>query len=166
MGSVGHLSVVKNHIFLIRLLEAYYKYDRNVCLLIIGEGEEGEMIMREAKMRGIDNNLLILSPKKNISPYYNLMDFYVHPSLHEGLPYVCLEAQVNGLPVIASLGVPEDIRISEHVYREELSVEKWMVYIMKIREIEHENPLNERANIFDSNQSIKTIENKYEKMMS
>ena len=41
---------------------------------------------------------------------YQVMDLFVLPSLYEGLPVSCLEAQVNGLECIVSRTVTDELK--------------------------------------------------------
>lgn len=40
--------------------------------------------------------------RKDMRQVYSAMDIFALPSLYEGLPMVCLEAQANGLPCLMS----------------------------------------------------------------
>ena len=62
-------------------------------------------------------NVIFLDSQANIWKYYSALDLLILPSLYEGIPLVSIEAQANGLPIIASLGVSNEIEINDNVER-------------------------------------------------
>ena len=49
------------------------------------------------------------------APFYQAMDLFVFPSLHEGLPLVLVEAQTAGLPCVISDKVPLECALIEEL---------------------------------------------------
>lgn len=117
IGSVGRLEAAKNHLFLI---DAFYEFRKNnrAKLLIIGDGKERGKIERQVKKKNLTGDVIIEHFKDNINEYYSAMDILALPSLYEGLGMVAVEAQINGLPVLASKNVPEEANIGGLHYRE------------------------------------------------
>ena len=76
------------------------KYGDKVSFSAIGyaEDEFGEMV-KEAEKKGI---LKMIPYQKDIHPYIKEADAVVHPSYHEGMSNVIMEAAATGRPVIAS----------------------------------------------------------------
>lgn len=70
-------------------------------LNIIGGGEEEFNLKKIIKLENIENSVFIIPPQKNIQEYYEKASFFVLSSRFEGFGLVILEAQSNGLPVIA-----------------------------------------------------------------
>ena len=62
----------------------------------------------------LKNNVIFLGSVKNISDYYNALDFFILPSTYEGLGIVLIEAQANGLDCLASDKViPQQAKVSD-----------------------------------------------------
>lgn len=111
IGNVARLDTVKNHIFLLEIFKHILLQNPAAHLLLIGEGREKARIIAAAKRLNIWENLLILPPQPDIANYYQAMDCFVFPSLHEGLGLVAIEAQCAGLPCFISDGVPDEANL-------------------------------------------------------
>ena len=100
---VGTLNKRKNHI---AVLKAFKKMDdviKNKFLyLIVGDGPEKNNLMSFCKQNKLDSNVIFKGKVSNdkINILYSLSDFFILPSLAEGLPLVFLEAMASGLPII------------------------------------------------------------------
>ncbi len=111
IGNVGRLMPVKNHGFLIETLLECIKIERRMRLLLIGDGEEKERIVKKAEKLNVDQYVFFAGEKSNPEFYYNAMDMFCFPSLWEGLGMAVIEAQANGLACLVSDGVPEEVDI-------------------------------------------------------
>jgi glycosyltransferase involved in cell wall biosynthesis len=129
IGTVGHLSDIKNHIFLEDVLFNLSKKSSNYYLAIVGEGENKKKIEQKAESLFLCDRIAIFPPTPKVEQYYQMFDLYALPSLHEGFPMTVLEAQVSGLPVLLSEGVPPDVMISGNTDRLPLNVEQWVEII-------------------------------------
>lgn len=118
IGHVGRFEKVKNHKFLIKIFNEYYSNeDKNVKLLLIGDGTLKEKIVKEIKKIGIEKQVIFKEKITDIQNYYNAMDIFIFPSLFEGLGIVLIEAQLSGLKCIISKRIPEEAIISMNVKR-------------------------------------------------
>lgn len=61
-----------------------------------------EQVQRQAETLGIGGAVCMAGVRKDMRQVYSAMDIFALPSLYEGLPMVCLEAQANGLPCLMS----------------------------------------------------------------
>ena len=61
-----------------------------------------------------------------------MFDLFVFPSLFEGLGIVLIEAQINGLPIIASDNVPKSTKISDSIKYLSLDKNKWINELNKL----------------------------------
>lgn len=70
-------------------------------LIIVGEGEDKQKIIKLSKLLKIDDTIEINSSTDNIAQYFKNASFYCMSSRFEGLPMVLLEAQSFGLPIVS-----------------------------------------------------------------
>lgn len=68
-------------------------------LVLLGDGELREKTGQLAEELGIKDQVLFAGVVANVPDYLSAMDIFLLPSLYEGLPVVCVEAQAAGLPV-------------------------------------------------------------------
>lgn len=130
IGTVGRLSPVKNHLFLVDLLTILP--DNYLCV-ILGDGEERANLETMAKDNGVNERLLLLGQVENVNEYLNAFDVFVLPSLHEGMPYAVIEAQASGLPCVVSNTVSREVGLSDLVVFAKLNDKiEWMDKILEI----------------------------------
>jgi glycosyltransferase involved in cell wall biosynthesis len=108
--SVGNLIKGKGYDLLI---EAFHecKFNKNVSLLIIGEGGERKYLEKQIKELGLTEQieLLGLLSRKSIQEQLSKSTAFVLASRSETFGVVYIEAMATGLPVIATrCGGPED----------------------------------------------------------
>lgn len=127
IGNIASLRVIKNQVFLLELLKRILKDEKNAVLLLIGEGIEKNNLLIKAQELGIDDKVFFLGNRLDIPELLCAMDIFILPSLSEGLGIVSIEAQANGLPVIISDGVPNEVIINNNVKKLHLndSINKW-----------------------------------------
>lgn len=115
IGHVGRFDTPKNHVFLIKAFEEVHKKRHNSMLLLIGDGENMEMIRNMLREKELDDAVIFAGQHQDVSPYYCAMDVFAFPSLFEGLGIVTVEAQASGLPVVASDTVPREAKITDRM---------------------------------------------------
>ena len=96
-GTVGELNKNKNQQFLIEQA----KNNPDMCVAIVGEGEERRNLEEEIKKYNLGNRVKLFGFMP-VSEALRGFDVFALPSLKEGLPYVLLEARAAGLPIIAN----------------------------------------------------------------
>jgi glycosyltransferase involved in cell wall biosynthesis len=110
IGHVGRFERQKNHEFLIEVFAECKKEIDNCILLLIGEGSLSVKIKKKVVEKGLENSILFFTKRNDMEYLYQVMDLFVLPSLYEGLPVSCLEAQVNGLKCIISRTVTDELK--------------------------------------------------------
>lgn len=108
IGHVGRFSPAKNHIFLIDIFSEIVKLDEQAKLLLIGTGTLVEEIRKKVHNLNLDNQVLFLGTRSDVSKLLQAMDAFVFPSLYEGFGIVAIEAQAAALPCIISDKVSSD----------------------------------------------------------
>lgn len=132
IGHVGRFSHEKNHEFLIKLFFEFHNNNPNSMLLLVGDGELINIIKENVRQLNLNKSVVFTGNVDNVQDYYQAMNIFLLPSLYEGLPYVTLEAQANGMPCVLSTGVPEDAVISDCVTRLSLDdIQLWYDTILK-----------------------------------
>lgn len=109
IGTVGRLVPVKGHAILLEALRILGNSNPNVKLLLIGDGPLRVLLEAEVKQLGLEQAVIFTGHQKQSYDFINMMDIFVLPSLHEGIPMVLLEALALKRAVIASRvgGIPE-----------------------------------------------------------
>ncbi|ULA61355.1 MAG: Putative Glycosyl transferase, group 1 [Nitrospira sp.] len=109
IGTVGRLVPVKGHAILLEAFRILRQRHHNVRLIFIGDGPLRGHLEAEAKRLGLDQSVIFSGHQEQSYDFINMMDLFVLPSRHEGIPMVLLEAYALKRPVIASQvgGIPE-----------------------------------------------------------
>lgn len=115
LGHVGRFAAVKNHEFLLRVFARYHAQDENSRLVLVGAGPLLEQVKARAAELGVREAVLFIPPTEEVNRWFMAMDVFVMPSVGEGFSIAALEAQVAGLPVVLSSGIPREICISKKV---------------------------------------------------
>lgn len=97
LGTIGELTKNKNQIALIEQA----KQDPELCVAIVGEGEERTNLEANIKEYGLGERIKLFGfmPASEVLKGF---DTFALPSLKEGLPYVLLEARAASLPIVAN----------------------------------------------------------------
>lgn len=112
IGSVGRLHIDKGYDILLKSFADVYKKNKDIYLLLIGDGPEKTELEQLSKKLGINEVVCFAGNKKDGGDYIRIMDIFVLPSRTESLPNSLLEAMFIGKPSIASNvgGVAEIIK--------------------------------------------------------
>lgn len=94
--SVGELNKNKNHIVVVRALADLKKKGLHTKYVICGVGSMKEELMKTAKQLGYGDDLKLVGYQLNTEQYYHAADFFIFPSLREGLGMALLEAMACG----------------------------------------------------------------------
>ena len=141
VGHAGTFTYVKNHGFLLEVFREIYKKDSKAVLLLIGAGEEMEIIKKKVRQYGLESAVRLTGWRNDVDRLLQGMDFFVLPSHFEGLSMISLEAQAAGLRCVLSSGVPEEAKISRECYFLPLSAgaDKWAEFILAHRDYDRNN---------------------------
>ncbi len=115
IGHVGRYCYQKNQEYLLELISRLRKTQPDIRLLLIGTGTTGEKLKKKAEQCGVDQAVLFLGARDDVSDLYQAMDLFLFPSRYEGLGLAAVEAQCTGLPVIASTAVPEESKVTDRI---------------------------------------------------
>ena len=144
IGHIGRFVAQKNHTFLIDIFNEYHKTNQDSVLLLIGLGPLIEEVKEKVKKLKLDKYVMFLGQREDVNNYYQVMDMFIFPSLYEGLGMVMIEAQVSGLPCIASMEVPNVAKINNNVsfITLEKNISEWVNEMNKIDTKDRKNNID------------------------
>lgn len=139
IGNIGRFTNQKNQSFLIDLVKNLRSQGIDCCLLLVGEGILDSQLRARAVEIGVNDNIFFYGTTKDVTSVLSAMDVFAFPSIFEGLGIVAIEAQANGLNVVASQFVPEEARVTDHYVVVPLQdTEKWSTTIVALAKQGHE----------------------------
>jgi glycosyltransferase involved in cell wall biosynthesis len=99
---IARLEPQKGHVVLLEALRSVVDHWPDVVLALAGEGSlEGALAARVAEL-GLDENVRLLGPRRDVPDLLAAADLFVSASHYEGMPLSILEAMAAGLPVVAT----------------------------------------------------------------
>jgi len=141
LGHVGRFDTVKNHSFLIEVLNEIQKTKPNTKLILVGVGKLWNDIQKKISDLNLSDSVLMLGARSDVPRLLQAMDIFVFPSLYEGVPVVLIEAQAAGIKTLISENVPEEARIFyDFVLKQSgFDVEEWTARILALDLTRNEN---------------------------
>lgn len=133
IGHIGRLIPVKNHQFILSIFKKIKKQIPNAKLMLVGDGDLRPQLEAQAKELGIADDVIFTGVRSDINEIVQAMDFFVFPSLYEGLPVTLVEVQTSGLPCVISDKVPDESILTKDlvtVMSLEQSAKEWANHIV------------------------------------
>lgn len=116
VGHIGRLHPVKNHEFMMKVLVELKKLGNDYYMLFVGDGELRDDLENQSKKLNLEDSLLFTGIRKNIPELLQAFDYFIFPSINEGLGIGLIEAQAAGLQCIANAdGIMPLAKISDLV---------------------------------------------------
>ena len=115
LGNVGRLHPQKNPGFLLDIFHAYHARQPDSFLLLAGDGPELEALRQKAAALGITDRVRFAGKRDDVPALLSAMDFFVTPSVAEGLSLAAVEAQASGLSCLASDTVTDETRVTNRL---------------------------------------------------
>jgi glycosyltransferase involved in cell wall biosynthesis len=113
IGHIGRFAIQKNHIFLIHIFKEILKLHENCTLILVGDGDLKTKMIQEVEKLGIQSKVNFLGVRKDVANLLQAFDLFLFPSIFEGLPVTMVEAQVSGLPIVASAAITKEVNITD-----------------------------------------------------
>src|SRR3989338_4017145 len=115
IGVIARLNEEKGHQFLVRAMSEVIKVFPKAKLVIVGDGREKARLKNLVQELKLESNVEFMSVVSSTVSILLAFDIFVLPSLSEGFGISLMEAQVTGLPVIASCvgGIPDFVKQGE-----------------------------------------------------
>jgi len=99
---IGELNNNKNQIAIINAMIEILKSNKNIILLLAGNGPNEVNLKKRVSSLELDKNIFFLGYQTNMGDYINISDIVVSTSFREGLPLNIIEGMLCKKPIIAS----------------------------------------------------------------
>ena len=105
VGHVGRFVPEKNQSFLLEIVACFRHAGVSAEAFLLGDGPMREEVEEKAHGMGVGDAVHFAGIQEDVASYYSAMDVFCMPSLFEGLPVSCVEAQASRLPMVLSAGI-------------------------------------------------------------
>jgi len=132
IGHIGRFYSVKNHPFMVSIIEKLAKSSLDFVWLFIGDGIDLDNVKKMVKERGLSQYVRFLGRRNDIPELLQVMDLFMLPSKYEGFPTVAVESQASGTKALLSDTITADVDLKLDLV-EFLSIkdpEIWSDYIL------------------------------------
>ncbi|MCK5450873.1 MAG: glycosyltransferase family 4 protein [Candidatus Omnitrophica bacterium] len=102
VGSIGRLSPIKGYRYLISAFYELLKKNRDLSLVIIGDGPEKAVLKDQVRTLNVSDKVFFVRPERSLVSYLSIMDIFCLPSVNEGLGLSLMEAMAAGRACVAS----------------------------------------------------------------
>ena len=99
---VGTLKEQKGHRYLIQAAAPLIAQNNKLHILFPGDGPLRDALQQQVQQLGLEKHIHFLGSRKDIPDLLAASDYFVLPSLWEGLAMALIEAMASGLPVLAT----------------------------------------------------------------
>lgn len=136
IGNIGRFHFQKNQLFLLDVFSSLLQKMPEARLILVGQGEDEKKIKDKIHDLKLEGKVYLAGIQKDIGGWLSVMDTFLFTSVFEGLSVVALEAQANGIPILASLtAISDEAKLNDNVFL--LSLERpimdWVQMICKIK---------------------------------
>lgn len=164
IGHVGRFGHMKNHAFLLDVFAEICRKVPDSRLLLVGEGGLMDSVREKATSLGLSDRVIFTGNQAQVADFYMAMDFFVFPSIFEGLPGSVIEAQAAGLRCLVSDSVTDEVLITPLAQSRSLSdkASVWAQNVLERRSYEREQmeqAIKEAG--FDVSDQVKFLEKLY-----
>lgn len=92
----------KNQVQAIEAVKMLVSRRRDVGLLLVGDGRNYEYLRDKVSRLNLDRNVIFLGYRNDVADLLKISDAAISTSKREGLPVNLMEAQMTGLPIVAT----------------------------------------------------------------
>ncbi|ULA63396.1 MAG: Glycosyltransferase family 4 protein [Nitrospira sp.] len=116
VGSIGWLTDIKGHRVLVEAAGLLKDEFPRLHVVIVGSGGQRDALLAQADSLGLQGRVHLIGHRDDVERCLAGMDYFVFPSLNEGMGRALIEAMAAGLPVVASWvgGIPAIVRHDEN----------------------------------------------------
>lgn len=158
---VGRFTKQKNYLFTLDLFNEYLKNDNKAKLILVGDGELKEDIENRINELNINKNVILLSYRNDVNCLLQMADYFLMPSLWEGLSVAAVEALASDIKCLMSDRVDRNVNITNKCEFIPLEINEWLKYMNKpVIEREDNSKLIIKAG-FDVKENAKWLQEFY-----
>lgn len=115
LGSIGRIALQKNPLFQLQVFAELRKLVPGARFCMVGSGDMEAERDAEAERLGLGGSLIKIPRTSESDAFYSAFDALVFPSVFEGLPFVGIEGQAEGLPIYGSDVLPRELAITDRI---------------------------------------------------
>lgn len=160
IGNVGRLQYQKNQQFALKILETYITHNSNTRLIFVGKGDDLVYLKNIVRERQLTKYVYFVGKQNDIQAWLSAFDLFLFPSRFEGFPIAGLEAEANGLPILAAGdGIPKELKLNdnlEFLYLKD-SVDLWCKKIDSLSRNKRINPLKIKKEFMNKNYDLDSV---------
>ncbi len=167
IGNIGRLAEVKNQQFLLQLIPYIKEIEKDFVFVVIGEGGLRDKLQDYVNGNGLNDYVVFTgNVGTEVYKYYSVFDVLAFPSLFEGLSVVLMEAQANGLPIVASDRITAENGITEYfkflpIDETEANFKSWAETILSFKDKRQDNANAVASAGFDIKTEAKKLQEFY-----
>lgn len=144
IGHIGRFTRQKNHGFLLEVFKKLKTENLGAKLVLVGTGPLEYEVKQNCIELGIEKDVVFAGVRDDIPAVLSAFDIFCLPSLYEGMPNTCIEAQATGLYCVMADTITRQACITGNVSFLPLSdKEIWVKCLL-------ENHFIDRSQISDS----------------
>lgn len=163
MITVGRISYPKNPFFIADVVNEMYKRDNRVEFTWVGTGDLEQDVKQYVSGLEMKECVKFLGTRSDIAEVMASSDYFLLPSLYEGLGIVLIEAQASGLMCFVSNEVPSiaDCGRCKFISLEKKPAEWAQIILTYIKSGENIKLNTEKLNQFDIRNMARRLEQLY-----
>ncbi len=136
---VGRFTPQKNQGFLLDIMDKLR--DQNCIMLVAGQGEDREEFLKAVRDKNLEEKVKYVGLIRNVPEFLKISECLLVPSIYEGLPVVCVEAQAAGCRALLSDSLTRQVDLGFNLV-EYLSIESPEPWINRVKEILNTEKIN------------------------
>lgn len=164
IGNVARLDSNKNQSFILDIIKVLREKNCKVELWLVGDGEGRLQLEEKIERLRLEGHVKLFGVRPDVDRLLQAMDVYVFPSIAEGLPLACIEAQAAGLPCVFSDGFDPETVVTENcrILSLHQSTEDWAKAIMSFKDFKRcDTSFQIKAAGYDIRDTVKTMQEFY-----
>ena len=103
-----------------------YQEDKNTILFLVGDGEKLNNDKARVDELNINSAVVFLGRRNDVNCLLQMADYYLMPSLFEGLSLAAVEAETSGIVCLFSDRITKDVKITDTCSFIPLDLDEWI----------------------------------------